>query len=405
MSLAELLSDTQGLSPFSGEVDTKLRFVSERLLANTITGPATVATLNSHIAVIGSHVGMTANANPRSNTATEILPEAKLRANASASTSLGDLEFNLGLRVNDQRRADELLPRPSENANVRLDDLNVALNSNTMGKLTWGYQANLFGGVAEKCGVMPGLGAVGSAHKPQFKYTAPSFGGLELEIALSQQNRSVTSGTIVTHDEDELLTAVTTKLGTEARITYDLGSMLSAYGANAKVGVEFLAQNTDEDVINAANDVLKDIEGSGYFLDVDVSGVNVCLNRQKTKGLGPIYQHLGGYNTTADEDGAETGRRHYKHTNATVGYTIPMAYPVDLTFNYGKSERDGTPQTGASAGIAGENKRAGLSLGSNVSDDLKFSLSYDKFDSKSGLKAATKVSEAKVYAFAGHYKF
>ena len=407
MSLAELLSDSKGLSPLSGSVDTKLRFVSERV--RTSATPLLAGAAATFVGVVGSHINIPTTV-VGTSAYTDVIPEGILRASASGSSSLGDLEFNLGLLVNDQRNALEILPRPSENPNVRLHDLNIALNTASMGSLTWGYQPNVFGGFAEKYDVMPGLGTVASAHKPQFKYTTPSFGGLELEVALSQQNRALDGETIATA-VGVLNSMVSTRLGTEARLAYDLGSLMGSYGVNAKIGAEILSQKAVKlggatgDITNT-NVVTDKLSGVGYFLDTDFSGAKVCLNKSKTKGLGPIYQTLGGYATNG-VDGTDTGRRHYEHLNATVKYTVPMSFPVDLSVNYGKTERKGVEVTNdAEEATPMENKRFGLSLCSNVSDALCFSGSYDKIDSKVGSQSAKlDGGAAKVYAFAGHYKF
>jgi hypothetical protein len=408
MSLAELFNTTQeGLSPFSGEVDTKLGYVKERVL--TSGTPQQVATAARFVGVVGSHVNTVATTTAGTLNYTDVIPEGILRASASGSSSLGDLKFNMSLLVNDQSNALEILPRPSENSNVRIHDLNIALNTETMGSLTWGYQPNLFGGFAEKCDVMPGLGTVASPHKPQFKYTPPSFGGVEVEVALSQQNHALDGGVTLAGAVGVLNSTVSTRLGTEARIAYDLGSM-GGYGVNAKIGAEILSQKAVK--FGGANsitqvDVVSDkLSGLGYFFDGEFSGAKVCLNKSKTKGLGPNYQTLGGYVTNA-ADAADTGRRHYDHLNATVKYTVPMAIPVDLSINYGITERKGVEITSTiEEATPMENKRLGLSLCSNVSDALCFSGSYDKIDSKVGSQSAkTDGGSAKAYAFTGRYTF
>jgi len=408
MSLTELLSDAQGLSPFSGEVDTTLRFVEERHV--TSATPRAAGAAATFVGVVGSHVNM-GTTTAGTSKYTDVIPEGILRASASGSSSLGDLEFNMSLLVNDQSNALEILPRPSENSNVRAHDLNIALNTETMGSLTWGYQPNLFGGFAEKCDVMPGLGTVASPHKPQFKYTSPSFGGVEVEVALSQQNHALDGDVTLAGALGVMNSTVSTRLGTEARIAYDLGFM-GSYGVKAKIGAEILSQKAvkfgGNDSITTADVVSDKLSGLGYFFDGELfSGAKVCLNKSKTKGLGPNYQTLGGFATNA-ADAENAGRRHYDHLNATVKYTVPMAsFPVDLSLNYGITERKGVEITNANEEATPmENKRLGLSLCSNVSDALCFSGSYDKIDSKVGSQSAkTDGGSAKVYAFTGRYTF
>ena len=410
MSLAELLSDSKSFN-ISGNFDTAYRFVS---VNNKIaTGPAIgTGTATAVVGVVGSYRGQ-ANITGGS-TLSDVVPTGTIGASASASVMGADLDFKVSAILNDRRDPIELITSGFSTIPLNLEDLSIALKSETMGTLTWGYQPNVFGGVAEKCGAMPGAGTVASAHKAQFKYTLPSIvSGLEVNLAASQQNRSLDRTTTLTSVPavSVLNTSVTTKVGTEASISYDLGSMLGNYGS-VKIGAEILSQKADYaygtngvaqvKMVDAANTKLS---GTGYFLDADFSGVEICVNKQKTKGLGPMYQTVGGYATSIAADAADTGRRHYDHLNASLNYSIPLAsYPIDLAVKYGKTQRKGTTTTNDLTAM--ENKRLGLCLGTDVSDALNFKLCYDKVDSSNGTQVAkTDAGDAKVVSFAGHYKF
>jgi hypothetical protein len=409
MSLAELLSDSKSFN-IAGNFDTAYRFVSVDNKIATVEARGT-GTAAAGVGVVGSYRGQ-ANVTGGS-TLSDVIPTGTIGASASASVMGADLDFKVSAILNDRRDPIELITSGFDTIPLNLEDLSIALTSETMGTLSWGYQPNVFGGVAEKCGAMPGAGTVAAPHKAQFKYTLPSIvSGLEVNLAASQQNRSIDRRTEITSAPAVavLNTSVTTKPGTEASISYDLGSMLGNYGS-VKIGAEILSQKADyvygangvaqAKIVDAANDKLS---GTGYFVDTDFSGVGICVNKQRTKGLGPLYQTVGGYATNA-VDAADTGRRHYDHLNASLNYSIPMAsYPIDLAVKYGKTERKGTTTTTDLTLM--ENKRLGLCLGTDVSDALNFKLCYEKIDSKNGTQVAkTDVGDAKVVSFAGHYKF
>lgn len=398
MSLAELLSDSKGLSNFSGNASTCIRNYSIKedagAAATTVAGGllplANRGFANKNLQVTsGDHLNL-------------------LNASATGSVMGAEIVSKVSFLLNDNRSTVGFAEPPRDEMNIKLYEGSVKA-SGSLGAVEWGKSLSLFGSSAKACDVTPGAGFTATEPAMQFKFTLPELTpGLKVDLALSNlasDNVSATVPSRIDLDANVHNVTSTRNLGLEGKVSYDTGygAVLNLEFLNNKtngisVGVqEGTAVATPSPVPLAAglSDKLKGLAGS---IDVDMSGFTGCLGTAKTEGLGHLHPAVGGFEATA-------GARKYKHTFGKVGYAMDasvVSVPLKFDINYGKTKQDGSKGTHTAANLFKENTRTGLCIGTPLSEDLSFDLCYDQYKTKNSAGLSNKMN---VTSICGLYKF
>ena len=397
MSLAELLSDSKGLSNFSGNASTCIRNYSIKESAaavDTVSGgllpAASRGFANKNLQVTsGDHLNL-------------------LNASATGSVMGAEIVSKVSFLVNDNRSTVGFAVPPRDDLNIKLYEGSVKA-SGSLGAVEWGKSLSLFGSSAKACDVTPGAGFTASEPAMQFKFTLPELTpGLKVDLALANLARDNVSSIVSSRiDVDADVHAVTStrNLGLEGKVSYDTG-----YGA--VLNLEFLNNKTNgisvpvqegtniatQEAVALAAGLSDKIKGLAGSIDVDMSGFTGCLGTAKTEGLGHLHPAVGGFEATA-------GARKYKHTFGKAGYTMDASVasvPLKIEAIYGKTEQDGSKGTHTATNLFKENKRTGICIGTPLSEDLTFDLCYDRYETKNSVGLTNKMN---VTSVCGLYKF
>jgi len=412
MSLAALLSDSKGLSNFSGNNDTCLQVRNSQLATTALAGfVGGVSAGNVNTAVDARYTKVTSGSAPN-----------LLKASASTTAMGADLDVNFSLIVNDNREPRYFLPGPADNLKLGLYEANIKA-SGSLGDLTWGKKLSNYGSMAKECGVTPGAGATASEPTLAFNYTVPELTpGLSINLGLENLPSDNVSSISKFTTEPVALTNVTAMRMPliTSKISYDLSPMLGSYVDKLKLNLETLdgqafgeRVGSDDDAAeavvtrftSAGAGFKREMKGMTYGLEADVYGFKTCLGTSKTQGLGHIHPAIGGFSATAD--GASTSTIKHKNTFAAVAYDLGAEYiglPLNFEVNYGKTKPNGVRGTALTAGtIFNENANKRFSVGVPVSDDLEFDFTYDNYATKHGTNGTK--NKTTVVSICGHKTF
>lgn len=401
MSLAELLSDSKGLSNFSGNASTCIRNYSIKQDAG-----ATGATMDGGVLNRGVFLF-----DPRATEVTSGSHPNLLNASATGSVMGAEVVSKVSLILNDNRSSAVLAAPPRDNGKVGLYEASVKV-AGSLGAVEWGKSLSLFGSSAKACDVTPGAGFTAAEPAMQFKFSLPELTpGLKVDLALAGLAKDNVSPNLT---DNRLITGASTQAittargaGLEGKVSYDTG-----YGA--KLNLEFLNNKAHgitpaaaqgaaaSNITDLPTGVARKMKGLAGSIDVDMSGFTGCLGTAKTTGLGHIHPAVGGFMDATATQGAAK----FKHTYAKGGYALDssvVSVPLNFEVNYGKTKHDGCKGTTfAPAGQFAKNTRTGICIGTPLSEDLTFDFCYDRYKTKNSAGLTNKMN---VTSLCGLYKF